>query len=136
MTTEQKFRRHWSFVVCDKKYFYPLILVLMSLGLWSAFYFRDATQVSRVGNLIIGVGVWVSMRSTLREAFKIGTDLADLSPTIPGTNQMNSTFFNNIVFSAGDKRLQIHGFILVVFGSLLGSYGDLALKLLFPKNFP
>ncbi|WP_285608019.1 hypothetical protein [Geothrix edaphica] len=135
MNTPQKFHRHWSFIVCDKRYFYPFVIALFVLGLWAAFHFKDASHFARVGNFIIGGGVWISMRSTLREAYKEGTNLADLSPFIPGTNALNSTFFNNITFAAEDKRLQIHGFVLVILGSLISSYGDLFLKALSPGSF-
>jgi hypothetical protein len=136
MTGAQKYRRHWSFVVCDTKYVYPFTLLLFGIGIAAAFYLKDPSQLNRVGSFIIGVGVWISMRYTLREGINRTKDLAKNSPLIPGTNQLNIEFLNQITISIGDAQLQIHGFVLVLVGSFVGSYGDLVLKLLFASSFP
>jgi hypothetical protein len=127
--------RHWSFVITGKRYLYPLVAVLLAAGAIAAFHYRDATLFSRVGNFVIGIGVWMSMRSTLRDGIQRTKSVADSSPVIPGTNQLNANYFNNITFALGDAFLQLHGFALVLVGSLIGSYGDLALAWLFPAAF-
>lgn len=128
-------KRHWSFVVCDKKYLYPVVGVLLVAGVALAFLMKDPVQLNRVGNFIIGIGVWMTMRYTLREGINRHKDFADHSPTMPGTNQINAAFFNQITFSIGDAHLQLHGFALVVVGSIVGSYGDVILKALVPGAF-
>ena len=75
------------------------------------------------------------MRYTLREGINRHKDLSNCSPTFPGTNQVNPQFFNQITFAIGDAQLQIHGFILVILGSVVGSFGDLILKCFFPEYF-
>lgn len=128
-------KRHWSFVVCDKKYLYPVVGVLLVVGVTLAFLMKDPVQLNRVGNFIIGIGVWMTMRYTLREGINRHKDFADRSPTIPSTNQINTAFFNQITFSIGVAHLQLHGFALVVVGSIVGSYGDVILKALVPEAF-
>jgi hypothetical protein len=128
-------KRHWSFVVTDKRYLYPLAILLLIAGLVAAFMDKDAAHFTRAGNFIIGTGVWMSMRYTLREGINRHKDFANSSPTFPGTNQVNAQFFNQIAFTIGDAQLQIHGFFLVIFGSVVGSFGDLILKLSFPGSF-
>jgi len=127
--------RHWSFIVCDKKYLYPVALLLLTARVAASLYFKDPIHFTRAGNFIIGTGVWMSMRSTLREGINRHKDLADSSPTVLGTNQVNSNFFNQIAFSIGDAQLQVHGFILVIIGSIVGSLGDIILKLILPSIF-
>ena len=119
-----KAKRHWSFIVCDKKYIYPVVLMLLGLGIWGAIHFDDPTQFSRTGNFIIGVGVWISMRSTFREGLNKYKNAQDTQPVI-NSNQLNPSYINNITFSLGDAQLQIHGFVLVILGSIIGSYGDI-----------
>lgn len=128
-------KRHWSFVVCDKSYLYPLAGLLLAIGVIAALAFDDPVQFNRVGNFIIGTGVWMSMRYTLREGIDRYRDLADESPTVPGANQVNAQFFNRIAFAIGDAQLQIHGFVLVITGSLVGSYGDMILRGVLPGRF-
>lgn len=84
---------------------------------------------------MIGVGVWMSMRYTLREGINRVKNGAKNSPVIPGTNQLNIAYLNEIAFSIGDAQLQVHGFILVLFGSLVSSYGDMILVCLFGGLF-
>ena len=121
-------KRHWSFIVCDKKYLYPVVFLLLTAGVVAAIVLKDPVQLNRVGNFIMGIGVWMSMRYTLREGINRHKDLADSSPTVPGTKQLNTKFFNQITFSIGDAQLQVHGFALVILGSIVGSYGDIILK--------
>jgi hypothetical protein len=127
--------RHWSFAVTDRRYLYPIAMFFLLAGLLAAFLSKDASYFARVGNFIIGTGVWMSLRYTLREGINRRKDLSNSSPTLPGTNQINPNFFNQITFSIGDAQLQIHGFILVVLGSFVGSFGDLILKYSFPGCF-
>jgi hypothetical protein len=127
-------KRHWSFVVCDTKYLYPAALLLLTAGVATALIFKDPVCLNRVGNFIIGIGVWMSIRYTLREGINRHKDLARSSPTVPGTNALNSEFFNQIAFSIGDARLQLHGFGLVVLGSVMGSFGDLILRAVVPAR--
>jgi hypothetical protein len=59
-------------------------------------------------------------------------------PTLPGPGkavQVNWAYFNEIAFSIGDAQLQVHGFVLVVIGSVVGSYGDLILRYFFAGYF-
>ena len=127
--------RRWAFVVTSPKYLYPLIIFIFLAGIVVSFLTKDPTHLNRVGNFIIGTGVWMSMRYTLREGInRHKTGLAE-SQTIRGTNQLNPHYFNEIGFSIGDSILQIHGFCLVIFGSLSGSYGDLILRALFSNVF-
>jgi hypothetical protein len=128
-------KRHWSFVVCDPRYAYSATTILLVLSLLCAAHFHRADYFSRAGNFIIGVGVWISMRYTLREGINKHKDAAMASPTYPGTNQLNPGYFNNIAFSIGDAQLQLHGFALVVIGSIVASVGDLALMAICPGHF-
>lgn len=128
-------KRHWSFIITDVRYIYPLALLLLVLGLLVAFACKDASHFNRFGNFIIGTGVWVSMRYTLREGINRHKNMANSFPTVPGTNQLNATYFNSIAFAIGDAQLQLHGFFLVILGSIVGSFGDLFLTLTFPYYF-
>ena len=129
-------RRHWSFIVCDPKYLYPLAVGLLIVGIVLAFVRSEPTMLNRFGNLIIGTGVWMSIRYTLREGLNRHKNHADNSPMIPGTTQLNAAYLNKITFGIGDALLQVHGFVLVIAGSLVGSFGDLALKMIAPRFFP
>ena len=129
-------KRHWSFVVTDKKYLYPLVAFLSVVGVVAGIKFDNPTYFSRVGNFIIGIGVWMSMRYTLREGINKYKDLSKSSPTLPGSGplyQLNEEFFNEITFSIGDAKLQLHGFFLVIYGSAISSFGDLILKCVIEK---
>jgi hypothetical protein len=128
-------KRHWSFIITDVRYIYPLALLLLLLGLLAAFACKNASHFTRFGNFIIGTGVWISMRYTLREGINRHKDIANSSPTEPGTNQLNARYFNSIAFAIGDAQLQLHGFFLVILGSIVSSFGDLFLKLIFPCYF-
>jgi hypothetical protein len=75
------------------------------------------------------------MRYTLREGINRYKDEADSSPVLPGTNQLNAAFFNKVAFAIGDAQLQVHGFVLVVIGSIVGSYGDVILRHILPHRF-
>src|SRR5260221_5136064 len=100
--------RHWSFVVCDKKYLYPVAVVLLTCGVLLAFFTRDPVHLNRVGNLIISTGVWMTMRYTLREGINRYRSEADASPVLTGTTQLNAAFFNKVTFAMGDAQLQVH----------------------------
>lgn len=128
-------KRHWSFAVTDKRYLYLFAFALLMVGLVAAFKFKNPAHFTRAGNFIIGTGVWMSMRYTLREGINRHKDLANSLPTFPGTNQVNPSFFNQVAFTIGDAQLQVHGFLLVIIGSLVGSLGDLILKFGFPACF-
>jgi hypothetical protein len=121
-------KRHWSFIVCDKKYLYPFSAIILIIGIILSITLNDYQQFNRVGNFIVGIGVWMSMRYTLREGINRTKNCHDLSPVIPGTLQLNNDFFNKIAFSIEDAHLQLHGFFLVIIGSIVGSYGDILLK--------
>ena len=128
-------RRHWSFIVCDPRYLYPLAGTLLAVGLWLSIARSDATMFNRFGNLIIGTGVWMSLRYTLREGINRHKNYADNFPTVPGTTQVNVAYMNKITLGIGDALFQVHGFVLVIVGSLVGSFGDLALKSIMPSRF-
>lgn len=132
--------RHWSFVVCDPKYLFPLSLFILVVGLYLAIAKRDANYFQRFGNFIMAIGVWMSMRYVFREGINKFKDALDASPTLPGNLGdkaflLNPDYFNNITFSIGDANLSIYGFVLVVIGSIIGSFGDLILKHFFPRIF-
>jgi hypothetical protein len=138
ITEEKTFKRHWSFVVCDKRYLYPFAALIFLAGIVAAIILKDANQINRVGSFIIGIGVWMSMRFTLREGINKNKNALDSSPVITGAGraqQLNANYFNNITFSIGDAQLQLHGFFLVILGSVFGSYGDLIISLLLPDYF-
>jgi hypothetical protein len=44
-------------------------------------------------------------------------------------------YLNNIAFSIGDALLQVHGFVLILAGSIIGSFGDVFLRWLAPRCF-
>ena len=127
-------KRHWSFIVTDKRYLYPIAGVILVAGLAAAFVWRDPLLFARAGNFIIGTGVWMGMRSTLREGINKHKDASDSSPLMQ--NQLNTNYFNRISFSIGDAQLQLHGFALVILGSIVGSFGDLLLRAMWPQYFP
>ena len=52
---------HWSFILCDRKYLYPVVILLLALGLSAAVTFKEASHFNRAGNFIMAVGVWMSM---------------------------------------------------------------------------
>ena len=129
-------KRHWSFVVTDKKYLYPFVALLSVIGVVAGIESGDPTYFSRVGNFIIGIGVWMSMRYTLREGINKHKEALKSCPTLPGNGpayQLNEKYFNEIAFSIGDAKLQIHGFFIVIYGSVVGSFGDLILKWVIEK---
>ena len=122
--------RHWSFVVTDKRFLYAVVACILGGGFSAALAYNDASLFARSGNFIIGAGVWMGMRYTLREGINKHKDASDPSPTIHG-NQLNPNYFNQIAFSIGDAQLQLHGFAIVILGSVVGSFGDLLLKAVF-----
>lgn len=122
-------KRHWSFIVCDKRILLSLTLIFLLSGLIYAFYFDDPSIFNRFGNFIIAIGVWMSMRYVFRDGLNRNEDARDSSPIYPDPKrtklvQLNTTYFNNITFSIGDAKLSVLGFILVVIGSIIGSFGD------------
>lgn len=132
--------RHWSFVVCDPKYLFPLSLFVLAVGIYLAIVKRDPIYFQRFGNFIIAIGVWMSMRYVFREGINTYKNALDASPILPGNPGdkaflLNPDYFNKIAFSIGDARLSIYGFVLVVIGSIIGSFGDLILKHIFPRIF-
>ena len=133
MSNPNSFKRHWSFVVTDKKYLYPFVFLITLLGVIAALYFGEPTYFSRTGSFVIGIGVWMSMRYTLREGINKHKDMKKLSPHVPVTNQLNIDFLNEITFSLGDAKLQLHGFFIVIYGSFIGSFGDLVLQYVLSK---
>lgn len=51
-------------------------------------------------------------------------------PTGGKLNQINPALLNKFAFSIGDAHLQLHGFFLVIYGSIIGSFGDYIVKLI------
>ena len=123
-------KRHWSFIVCDPRYLYPFAGALIVCGVATAFACHDAQMFNRFGNLIIGTGVWMSIRYTLREGLSRVKNYSDNFPLVPGTTQVNMAYINKGVLAIGDAQLQVYGFVLVILGSIVGSFGDLALRAL------
>jgi hypothetical protein len=77
----------------------------------------------------------MSMRHTLREGLNPVKNHADNFPLLPGTTQINMAYINKAILVIWDAQLQVHGFVLVFIGSLVGSFGDLALKIVFAGHF-
>jgi hypothetical protein len=126
-------RRHWSFVVTDKRYLLPLAALVLALGLYAAYHTRDAMHFARAGNFVVCIGVWMTMRYALREGINKHKDASRSHPTVQG--YLNSGYFNEITFSIGEAWLQIYGFVLVVIGSAVWAYGDWILKHICPAAF-
>lgn len=118
--------KSWAFVLTDPKCVYPAVLLVLGIGLLLALHLRDASQFNRVGSFIIIAGVWMSMRYTLR----VGLHRSLLSEP-----RLAVQIFNEIRNSRTDAWLGVHGLILMVIGSMVGSYGDFVLKSLFPCTF-
>ncbi|MFL6627459.1 MAG: hypothetical protein ACJ8G1_13505 [Vitreoscilla sp.] len=113
--------------------------MILAGGVAASYFLKDASQVARAGNFVIGTGVWMTMRYTLREGIKRTKNALDESPMLPGPGPLhaiNPAYFNRITFSIGDALLQLHGFALVIAGSLVSSYGDLLIRALLPRWFP
>jgi hypothetical protein len=94
---EQPYKKHWSFVVCDKMYLYPVASLIFVAGIAAAIMLKDPNQINRIGSFIIGIGVWMSMRFTLREGINRHKNALDSSPIIPGrgpAQQLNARYFN------------------------------------------
>lgn len=130
--------RHWSFFVTEKKIIYPLVLFISVAGTGLAVIYSDPTFFSRMGNLIIVIGLWISMRFTLREGINKYKNCLDDSPTLPGNGplrQINAEYFNKIGFLIGDANLQLHGLYITIYGAMVGSWGDLLLKTIFSSCF-
>ena len=131
-------KRPFAFIVTDPRYLYPVAVLIVCFGVAMALWTRDSTHVSRAGNFIIGTGVWMGLSYTFREGLNRKRDALDASPTLPGTGSavsLNPAYFTNIAYRLRDAQLQVHGFALVITGSLVGSYGDLAIKCLLPGRF-
>ena len=76
----------------------------------------------------------MSMRFVFREGLNKNKNAFDSNPTLPRQEgnklvQLNPIYFNNIVYSIADANLSIKGFILVVIGSTISSFGDLIVGL-------
>lgn len=125
-----KYRRPWPFIATDPRYIYPLALFILVAGCVAAYYFNDPSFVSRSGNFIIGAGVWMSLRYTLRE----GVNRVKSRPLVPRSSgpmkEIDSHLINQSILAIGDADLQVRGFVLVMLGSLVGSFGDLAFSAL------
>lgn len=126
--------RHWSFVVTDKKYMVLLAVLVLLAGLFLSYHLRDATQIARAGNFVVCIGVWMSMRYTLRQGTNRTYDVRDEQPVHPD-GQLNANWFNARTFAVGDAILQVWGFALVFAGSVVWAYGDWFLKLVSPGEF-
>jgi hypothetical protein len=129
----QKHKRHWSFVVTDKIYLYPIVAIISVFGIFYSIHSNDPTFFQRIGNFVIGIGVWMSLRYTLREGINSSQDMKKQMPSLPTggkLNQINPALLNKFAFSIGDAHLQLHGFFLVIYGSIIGSFGDYIVKLI------
>lgn len=102
---------------CDPKYLYPFALLLLTLGVIAALVWRDPVHLNRARHFIIGTGVWMSLRYTLREGITIHKDAADSSPVFPGTNQVNPAYFSELAFEIGEARLPDHSCSTIAGGS-------------------
>jgi hypothetical protein len=126
-------RRPWAFVVTDWRYLYLLAALVLAGGLYAAYHTRDAMHFARAGNFVVCIGVWMTMRYTLREGINKHKDASLSQPTIQG--YFNWRYFNEVTLSIGEAWLQIYGFALVVVGSAAWAYGDWILKHLTPAAF-
>jgi hypothetical protein len=126
--------RHWSFIVTDKKYMVLLAVLVLLAGLFLSYRWRDATQLARAGNFVVCIGVWMSMRFTLRQGLSKTFDARDDQPVLPG-GALNANWFNIRAFAQGDAVLQVWGFAVVLVGSAVWAYGDWILKQVSPGAF-
>ena len=70
----------------------------------------------------------MSMRYTLREGINRHKDHSKSSPTVGRSNQFNIEYMYEQLNLIEDARLQVHGFIIVLYGSFVSAFGDLAIK--------
>lgn len=113
-------KKHWSFIVCSPRILLPIVIFLTLIGVLMAYNFNDFGFFNRFGNFIVGIGVWMSLRYTLREGIRSEKNLMDSVPFIEIHEKVsvpNSNFFNEIAFSIVDAKLQIYGFVIVVYGN-------------------
>ena len=132
--------RHWSFAVTDRFRMYLAVWVLLATGVLLSIGLNDPGQFQRIGNFILVLAVWMSMRSTLREGIQRHSSALGDSPTLPRRPgekgfRVNATYFNRLAFRIGDATLQAHGLIVALIGSIVASYGDLILLGLMPGAF-
>jgi len=123
---QSKYQRPWPFVVTDPRYLYPIALAILLAGIVAAYRLNDPSFVSRTGNFIIGVGVWMSLRFTLREGIKRDKSRPPVPRSQGPLQPVDPYPINQAIFSIGDAELQVRGFALVLVGSLVGSFGDIA----------
>jgi hypothetical protein len=130
------FGRHWSFIVTDPIVALTFLSVVFSLALYGSFNRQDWQLIGRGGNLMILAGVLMSLRRVLRLRDEANNE--KMQPwTLPvesntRARQLNFGRINQEVFAIGDTRIQLTGFIVIVVGTLVASYGDLLLDWLLP----
>jgi hypothetical protein len=132
--------RHWSFEVTDTFRLYLVCGVLIASSVLLSVARADPSHVQRIGNFILLLAVWATMRSTLREGLAKHRSLSDDQPTLPrepGARgvELNVNFLNKLAFRRGDAVLQVHGLVFALIGSVLASYGDLMLRVCLPELF-
>ena len=105
------------------RYAVATILVL-ALSLAIAVSTQDWTWISRSGGVIVLFGVLLS----LRRLFRLGPQNFDepTEPVVIHGNQFNMKVIWQDIQRAGDNYAQASGIILMVSGTIIGSYGDLA----------
>lgn len=67
----------------------------------------------------------MSMRFTLREGIRRDKSRPPVPMSEGPCRPIDTHPINQIIFSIGDAELQVRGFILVLLGSFVGSFGDL-----------
>ena len=105
------------------RYAVAAVLVL-ALSFAIAVSTQDWTWVSRSGGVIVLFGVLLS----LRRLFRLGPQNFDepTEPVVINGNQFNMKVIWQDIQRAGDNYAQASGIILMVSGTIIGSYGDLA----------
>ena len=91
---------------------------------------QNWTWASRSGGILVLFGVLLS----LRRMFRLGPQRFDEppEPVIINGSQFNMNVIHQDIQRAGDNFAQTSGIALIIFGTLLGSYGDIFLEWLYP----
>ena len=99
-------------------------ILVLAICLVIAVLRQDWSWISRSGEVIVLFGVLLS----LRRLFRLGPQNLDepTEPTVINGNQFNMKVMWQDIQRAGDNYAQACGIILMVSGTLIVSYGDLA----------
>jgi hypothetical protein len=130
------FNRHWSFLATDTRLLLPALVTVVTASLYGSLCRGDWQLIARAGNLVIFVGVVLTLRRLFRLGDKSITEKVEpwTLPREPGAKgvQFNFARVNQEVFAIGDARAQKAGFYLILIGTFMASYADLLLDWLIP----